>query len=82
MSSAPSTHIPLSLDNAKTDEDDDFPNDMDEVVPNLWVGNYRSAMDTETLKAKGVKCVVSAMRGRVRVDKASKRITEFEERRN
>jgi hypothetical protein len=44
---------------------------MDEIVPNLWVGNYNSATDTKTLKEKGIKSVVSVMRGRVSIDKVS-----------
>ncbi|KAF9225740.1 hypothetical protein BS17DRAFT_777609 [Gyrodon lividus] len=38
---------------------------MDEIVPNLWIGNLPSALDVESLKAKNIFSVVTAMRGKV-----------------
>ncbi|KAF6745438.1 dual specificity protein phosphatase 12 [Ephemerocybe angulata] len=40
---------------------------MDEILPGLWLGDFPSALDTETLKEKGIRSVLSAMRGRVTV---------------
>ncbi|KAI0764561.1 hypothetical protein BD413DRAFT_673337 [Trametes elegans] len=41
---------------------------MDEVVPNLWVGDLPSALDTEKLKAHNIRSVLTAMRGRVSIN--------------
>ena len=38
---------------------------MNEVIPNLWVGDLRSAQDTEKLREKNIHSVVTAMRGKV-----------------
>ncbi|KAH9886072.1 hypothetical protein C8Q73DRAFT_658881 [Cubamyces lactineus] len=40
---------------------------MNEIVPNLWVGDLPSALDTEKLKAHNIRSVLTAMRGRVRI---------------
>lgn len=40
---------------------------MHEIVPNLWLGDLLSALDAKTLRAKGVRSVLSVMRGRVSV---------------
>ncbi|TFK89292.1 hypothetical protein K466DRAFT_652194 [Polyporus arcularius HHB13444] len=40
---------------------------MNEVVPNLWVGDLPSALDTENLRAHNIRSVLSAMRGRVSI---------------
>ncbi|CDO77073.1 hypothetical protein BN946_scf184473.g17 [Trametes cinnabarina] len=40
---------------------------MNEIVPNLWVGDLPSALDTEKLKAHNIRSVLSAMRGRVTI---------------
>jgi dual specificity phosphatase 12 len=40
---------------------------MNEIVPNLWLGDLISALDADTLRAKGVQSVLSVMRGRVTV---------------
>lgn len=40
---------------------------MDEIVPNLWIGDLPSALDVETLKAKKIFSVVTAMRGKVTI---------------
>ncbi|KAG8924708.1 hypothetical protein FRC02_010231 [Tulasnella sp. 418] len=41
---------------------------MDQVIPNLWVGDLQSALNKAGLEEHNVKYVMSAMRGRVRVD--------------
>lgn len=40
---------------------------MNEIIPNLWLGDLISALDATTLRAKGVRSIVSVMRGRVNV---------------
>ncbi|TBU39843.1 hypothetical protein BD309DRAFT_928271 [Dichomitus squalens] len=40
---------------------------MNEIVPNLWVGDLPSALDTETLRAHNIRSVLTAMRGRVSI---------------
>ncbi|GAA5843368.1 hypothetical protein JCM11251_002461 [Rhodosporidiobolus azoricus] len=35
---------------------------MQEVIPQLWIGDYQAAQDLNMLEEKGVSCVVSAMR--------------------
>lgn len=44
---------------------------MDEVVENLWVGDFGAATSLELLEEAGVKYVVSCMRGKVRVHEVS-----------
>lgn len=46
---------------------------MNEIVPNLWLGDLISALDVETLRAKGVQSVLSVMRGRVTVHEVRQR---------
>ncbi|KAI0825190.1 hypothetical protein BC628DRAFT_1410586 [Trametes gibbosa] len=41
---------------------------MDEVVPNLWVGDLPSALNTEQLRAHQIRSVLTAMRGRVSIN--------------
>ncbi|KAF8551665.1 hypothetical protein OG21DRAFT_1444842 [Imleria badia] len=41
---------------------------MDEIVPRLWIGNLRSALDVESLKAKKIFSVVTAMRGKITIN--------------
>lgn len=41
---------------------------MDEVVPNLWVGDLPSALDTERLRGHQIRSVLTAMRGRVSIN--------------
>lgn len=41
---------------------------MDEIVPRLWIGNLPSALDVESLKAKKIFSVVTAMRGRITIN--------------
>jgi len=41
---------------------------MDEIIPNLWIGDLQAAQDVETLKSNGIFSVLSAMRGRVRIN--------------
>ncbi|KAH9917674.1 uncharacterized protein BXZ73DRAFT_92353 [Epithele typhae] len=40
---------------------------MDEIVPNLWVGDLPSALDAENLRAHNIRSVLTAMRGRVSI---------------
>ena len=40
---------------------------MNEIVPNLGVGDLPSALDTESLRAHKIRSVLSAMRGRVSI---------------
>ncbi|KAJ3533312.1 hypothetical protein NMY22_g7384 [Coprinellus aureogranulatus] len=40
---------------------------MNEIVPNLWLGDLLSALNTKMLREKGVRSVLSVMRGRVTV---------------
>jgi hypothetical protein len=44
---------------------------MDEVIDNLWVGDFGAATSIELLEQAGVKYVVSCMRGKVRVHEVS-----------
>ncbi|KAJ7461746.1 hypothetical protein B0H11DRAFT_2055850 [Mycena galericulata] len=41
---------------------------MDEIIPGLWVGDIRSATNTENLKANKIFSILSAMRGRVTIN--------------
>lgn len=41
---------------------------MDEIVPNLWIGDLSSALDVKTLKAKNIFSVVTAMRGKITIN--------------
>lgn len=38
---------------------------MDEIIPNLWIGDISSAVDKDRLLEHRIYNVVSAMRGRV-----------------
>ncbi|OJA14969.1 hypothetical protein AZE42_03225 [Rhizopogon vesiculosus] len=40
---------------------------MDEVVPGLWIGDMRSALDVKGLKERNIFSIVSAMRGKVTI---------------
>ncbi|KAF8761253.1 Dual specificity phosphatase, catalytic domain [Rhizoctonia solani] len=46
---------------------------MDEVIENLWVGDFGAATSIELLEMAGVKYVVSCMRGKVRVHETMQR---------
>ncbi|KDQ08484.1 hypothetical protein BOTBODRAFT_191750 [Botryobasidium botryosum FD-172 SS1] len=41
---------------------------MDQIIPNLWVGDFEAALDTELLEKHGIKYVLSAVQG-IRVNK-------------
>ena len=43
------------------------PNPMDEIIPNLWIGNLLSALNEPSLRANNIGSVLSVMRGRMRV---------------
>jgi dual specificity phosphatase 12 len=38
---------------------------MDEVIPNLWIGDLASSLNVELLKENCIYSILSAMRGRV-----------------
>lgn len=40
---------------------------MNEVIPGLWLGDLRSAQNTDLLKEANVHSVLTAMRGTVRI---------------
>lgn len=47
------------------------PNDawgMNEVIPNLWLGDLTSAQNTEKLRQNNIHSILSAMRGKVVVE--------------
>ncbi|CAE6419977.1 unnamed protein product [Rhizoctonia solani] len=46
---------------------------MDEVIENLWVGDFGAATSIELLEMAGVKYVVSCMRGKVQVHETMQR---------
>ncbi|KAL5640857.1 hypothetical protein ACGC1H_001371 [Rhizoctonia solani] len=46
---------------------------MDEVIENLWVGDFGAATSIELLEMAGVKYVVSCMRGKVQVHETMRR---------
>lgn len=37
-------------------------NPMDQIIPGLWVGDADAACDSETLRANGIKYILSAVR--------------------
>ncbi|KIY48793.1 hypothetical protein FISHEDRAFT_65614 [Fistulina hepatica ATCC 64428] len=41
---------------------------LDEIIPNLWVGNLPSAMDVDTLKQNHIYSVLTAMSGRIQIN--------------
>ena len=36
-------------------------NNMDEIIENLWLGNYCAAIDIPKLKSKGIKKILTVM---------------------
>jgi hypothetical protein len=40
---------------------------MDQVIQNLWLGDISSVLDVENLEKNNIHSILSAMRGRVRV---------------
>lgn len=48
-------------------EEEPFDN-MNEIVPNLWLGNLLGALDAKTLREKNIRSVVTAMRGKLAID--------------
>ena len=42
--------------------------EMNEVIPNLWLGDLRSAQNTAKLREKNIHSVLTAMRGKVVVE--------------
>lgn len=41
---------------------------MNEVVPGLWVGDMSAALARDLLDQHGIKFIISAMRGRVKIN--------------
>ena len=33
--------------------------DVDQIIPGLWLGNYKSALDKSFLKAKGISIIIN-----------------------
>jgi dual specificity phosphatase 12 len=48
---------------------------MDQVIPNLWIGDLPSALDADGLKEKNICSILSAMRGRVTLHDVSHTIS-------
>ncbi len=46
-------------------------NEMDQVSPNLWIGGLQATKDVEKLRANNIRCVLSAMRGSVKIHEVS-----------
>lgn len=40
---------------------------MDEIIPGLWIGDLRSALNAGGLKAHGIYSILSAMRGKITI---------------
>ncbi|KLO05685.1 hypothetical protein SCHPADRAFT_839052 [Schizopora paradoxa] len=40
---------------------------MDQVCPNLWIGSLLATRDVEKLRANNIRCVLSTMRGSVKI---------------
>ncbi len=40
---------------------------MNEVIPGLWIGDLRSALNVENLKTHGIYSILTAMRGRISI---------------
>ncbi len=40
---------------------------MDEIIPGLWIGDLRSALNTEQLQQNKIFSILSAMRGRITI---------------
>ncbi len=41
---------------------------MDEVIPGLWLGDLSAAVANDELEANNIKFILSAMRGRVKIN--------------
>lgn len=44
---------------------------MDEIIPNLWIGDLSAALAADLLDAHNIKFILSAMRGRVKINPVS-----------
>jgi hypothetical protein len=42
--------------------------EISEIVPNLWLGDIRNAVDTNLLRQRNIRSVLSAMRGTVKIE--------------
>jgi hypothetical protein len=50
---------------------------MSEIVPNLWVGDLSAALAADVLEAHNIQFIISAMRGRVRINPVSPELHHF-----
>ncbi|KAI0079219.1 phosphatases II [Panus rudis PR-1116 ss-1] len=41
---------------------------MHEIIPNLWLGDIRSVENVDQLREKNIRCVVTAMRGKLAIE--------------
>jgi dual specificity phosphatase 12 len=46
-----------------------MPELMDKVIDNLWIGSLAAALDAELLHKNGIKSILTAMRGRIAIQK-------------
>ena len=44
---------------------------MNEIIPNLWIGDLSAALAADLLQAHNIKFIISAMRGRVKINPVS-----------
>ncbi|KAH9833166.1 uncharacterized protein C8Q71DRAFT_192483 [Rhodofomes roseus] len=49
-------------------------NPMNEVVPGLWIGDLASALNSEKLREHNIHSVLTAMRGRVRINETCNKL--------
>ena len=42
-------------------------NQMDQIIPNLWIGSLQATKDVESLRENNIHSVLSAMRGTVKI---------------
>ena len=48
---------------------------MHEIIPNLWLGDLKSAMDTVTLKEKNIRSIVSVLPRKLPIDEVRGNVT-------
>ena len=48
---------------------------MNEISPNLWLGDLKSAMDTVTLKKKNIRSIVSVLPRKLPIDEVRGNVT-------
>jgi hypothetical protein len=47
---------------------------MNEIIPNLWIGDLSAALAADLLDAHNIKFILSAMRGRVKINPVSTKL--------